>query len=202
MHAVNQTRKEFGLVLREVAVLPSQAFQSNRKLHVARTDHVLNLKVFELRGKSELDDDLGVFSRRLARQRLRLRARAHHLARAENQRRRLRITNPHDRRRESLRAFKPPSFVVSHRRTHRARFARLSPRRLRVAAPLDYTRRFSRETRSSSDPAYSPGSPSPRYSYARASRRQSIALATLASPSSAPIPARAECVAPIEFRAE
>ena len=61
------------------------------------------------------------------------------------------------------------SVVVNLSRARRSRpvssarlLARVKPR-----APLDCTRRFSRETRSSSDPIYNPSSPSPRYSCAR-----------------------------------
>ena len=57
----------------------------------------------ELRREPEFADDLRVLARRLPRERLRLGSRAHHLARAEDERGGLRGTNTHDRRCETLR---------------------------------------------------------------------------------------------------
>mmetsp|Transcript_60436 Transcript_60436/g.145961 ORF Transcript_60436/g.145961 Transcript_60436/m.145961 type:complete len:235 (+) Transcript_60436:123-827(+) len=102
-HAVYQTREQLRFVLREVPVRPREAFEANRKLHVARADHVLNLKLLKLRREPQLRDDLRVLPRRFSRERLGLRARAHHLPAAEYERGRLRRSDAHDRRGETLR---------------------------------------------------------------------------------------------------
>ena len=65
-----------------------------------------------------------------------------------------------------------------------------------MLAPLDCTRRFSRETRSSSGPAYSPNSPWPRYSYEHTAHRLVSRTVRASHPLSARVRTRRNSPAP------
>ena len=51
-HSVNKSREEFGFIMRELAVLSKKTFQSDRKLYVTATNHVLNFKFRKFGGKT------------------------------------------------------------------------------------------------------------------------------------------------------
>ena len=102
-HPVNQTGKQLWLVGAELTVGQHQALKSDGEPHVARSDHILDFKVFKLGRKPKFLHNSGVFSRSKSGVFLRLCSGAHHLAGAENERRRTRFSNPHDHGRETLR---------------------------------------------------------------------------------------------------
>lgn len=92
----------FRLVAAEVSVRVRQSLQANGELDVARADNILDLELLELGLEPELLDDSRVLARGKPRVVLRLGTRDDHLARRENERRRLGLTDAHDDRRESL----------------------------------------------------------------------------------------------------
>lgn len=79
-----------------------EALETDRELNVTRADDVLDLKVGELCVEAQLLDDARVLARRQFAVRLALCTSDNHLARSEDQRRRLRIANAHDDGSETL----------------------------------------------------------------------------------------------------
>lgn len=79
-----------------------ETLETNRELDVARTDDVLDLEVGELRVEAELLDDAGVFARRKLRIILGLGTGNHHLARSEDESRRLGLADTHNNSSETL----------------------------------------------------------------------------------------------------
>lgn len=76
--------------------------QTDRELDIATADNVLDFEFRKLGVEAKFLDDASIFARRQPRVVLRLRARNDHLARRENQRSRLGITDPHDDGGETL----------------------------------------------------------------------------------------------------
>ena len=101
-HAIDQTRKQFRFVRREVVMATSQTFKTNWELDVARPDNVLNLEVCKLGIEAELLNNTGVFATRQSAIVFRFRAGHNHLARSEDESGRLRFTNAHDDGSETL----------------------------------------------------------------------------------------------------
>ena len=62
-HAIDETRKEFGLVRAEVVMSAGEAFEADGKLDVARADDVLDLEVRELGVEPKLLNDPSVLAR-------------------------------------------------------------------------------------------------------------------------------------------
>ncbi len=79
-----------------------EPFESNGELDITTADHVLYLEVEKLGLEAKLLNDSRVLSRRQPRIFLALRAGANHLARAEDEGGRARLSNSHDDGRESL----------------------------------------------------------------------------------------------------
>ena len=79
-----------------------KAFETDRELHVARADDVLNLEVGELCVEAELLDDTRVLARRQLAVGLALRTRHDHLAGGEDERRGLGVADTHDDGGETL----------------------------------------------------------------------------------------------------
>ena len=102
-HPVDQARKQFGLVRAEHVMTTGKTFETDRELDVAGADDVLDLEVGELRIESKLLDDAGILAASKLAVILRLRAGHDHLARGEDEGGRLRFTNAHDHRCETLR---------------------------------------------------------------------------------------------------
>ena len=79
-----------------------ETLQTNGELEVTRADDVLNLELGKLRIEAEFLNDAGVLARRQTRVIFRLCTRDDHLARREDERGRLRVTDTHDDRGETL----------------------------------------------------------------------------------------------------
>ena len=79
-----------------------EALQTDGELHVARPDDVLDLEVCEFRIEAQLLNDARVLARCQLAVGLALCASHHHLARGEDERRRLWIANAHDDGSETL----------------------------------------------------------------------------------------------------
>lgn len=123
-HSIDESRKQFRFVAAELTVCQDKTFQSNRKFDITAAHHVLNFEVQKLgllpkkrkqmpsinRSnqsnqsqqqkltyiKSEFLNDASIFASSQSRLFFRLGPRADHLARAEDQRRRTRLSNAHD----------------------------------------------------------------------------------------------------------
>lgn len=91
------------LVAAELSVGVSQSLQANGELDVATAHDVLNLEFRKLRVEAQLLHDASVFARRQSRVVLGLCTRDDHLARGEDESRRLRFANTHDDSCETLR---------------------------------------------------------------------------------------------------
>jgi len=79
-----------------------QTLQTNGEFDITTSDDVLDLEIHKLGVESELLDDTSVLARGKSRVIFRLGTRDNHLARREDQRRRLWIANTHDNRSETL----------------------------------------------------------------------------------------------------
>ena len=91
-----------GLVAAELSVAVRETLETNREFHVARAHDVLDLELGELGVEAKLLHDTRVLARRQARVVLGLGASDDHLARGEDKRCRLGITNTHDHSRKTL----------------------------------------------------------------------------------------------------
>ncbi len=79
-----------------------KSLKTDGELDVARADDVLDLELRELRVEAKLLNDTRIFARRQPRVILRLRTGDDHLARREDERRGLRVTDTHDDSGETL----------------------------------------------------------------------------------------------------
>lgn len=90
------------LVTAELPVAVRKTLQTDRELDVTTADNVLDLELRELGIEAKLLDDPGVLARRKPRVVLALRTGDDHLAGCEDEGGRLRVTNTHDDRGETL----------------------------------------------------------------------------------------------------
>jgi hypothetical protein len=102
VHAIDESRKEFGFVGRVILVRGAERFEANRKADIGRRHHVLNDKRLKLDRKIELLHNARVLASSQLAQILALGARHNHLARRKYQSRRLGLSNPHDHCRKTL----------------------------------------------------------------------------------------------------
>jgi len=100
---IDEAGKELGLVAAELRVAGVEALEAQAEADVDAAHDVLDLEVHELGAEAELLDDARVLAGGEARVVLGLGARAHHLARAEDEGGGARRADAHDHGREPLR---------------------------------------------------------------------------------------------------
>lgn len=101
-HSVNETREQLRLIGAEIVVARRKTLEPNGELDVARADNILDLEVRELGVEAELLDDTRVLAASKLRVILGFGTSNYHLARGEDQSRRLGLTNSHDDSSETL----------------------------------------------------------------------------------------------------
>jgi hypothetical protein len=101
-HAVDETRKQLGLVGAETVMLRAETLKTNGKLDVARTDNILDLEVRELGIEAQLLDDASILARSKLGVVFGLCASHHHFARSEDESGSLWVANTHDHGSKSL----------------------------------------------------------------------------------------------------
>jgi len=102
-HAVDEAGEQFRLVAGEVVMGAGKALETDGELDVARANNVLDLEVGEFGIEAQLLDDARVLARRQLAVGLALGTSHHHLARREDERRRLGVSDTHDDGGETLR---------------------------------------------------------------------------------------------------
>ena len=101
-HTIDKTRKQLRLIRAEIVMARSQTLKTNGKLDIARSNDILDLEIRELCIESKLLYDSSILSRCKLRVVLGLGSSDHHLARGEDQRSCLWLTDTHDDGSETL----------------------------------------------------------------------------------------------------